>query len=66
MTISGSPNNKPEPARNGLRVFGVPIVIGVLSLAGLLAALLLGDAGRYFAWVALGLPLAIIVWAFFR
>jgi hypothetical protein len=49
-----------------LRVFGVPIVIGVLSLAGLLSALLAGDLGRYFSWVALGLPAVIALWAYAR
>jgi len=48
------------------RVFGAPIVIGILSLAGLLSALLAGDFGRYFSWFALGVPLAIAAWAYLR
>lgn len=48
------------------RVFGAPIAVGVLSLAGLLSALLAGDPGRYFAWFALGVPLAIAAWAYCR
>jgi hypothetical protein len=45
-------------------VFGVPLIVGVLSLAGLLAALLAGDLGRYFSWIAVALPAVIvaIVW----
>jgi hypothetical protein len=45
-------------------VFGAPLVVGVLSLAGLLAALLAGDFGRYFSWAAVALPVLIvtIVW----
>ncbi|UGV25478.1 hypothetical protein E0H22_07125 [Rhodopseudomonas boonkerdii] len=49
-----------------LRVFGVPIVIGVLSLAGLLSALLAGDPGRYFSWFGVGLPVAIAAWTYWR
>jgi len=45
-------------------VFGAPLIVGALSLAGLLAALLAGDFGRYFSWIAVALPVAIvtIVW----
>ncbi|MBR0750599.1 hypothetical protein JQ604_00210 [Bradyrhizobium jicamae] len=45
-------------------VFGAPLIVGVLSLAGLLSALLAGDFGRYFCWIAVALPVAIvtIVW----
>jgi hypothetical protein len=49
-----------------LRVYGAPIVIGVLSLAGLLSALLAGDLGRYFSWFGVGLPIAIAAWAYWR
>ena len=49
-----------------LRVIGAPIVIGVLSLTGLLSALLAGDLGRYFSWFGVGLPVAIAVWAYWR
>jgi hypothetical protein len=49
-----------------LRVFGAPIVIGALSLIGLLSALIAGDLGRYFSWFAVGLPVAIAIWAYWR
>lgn len=49
-----------------LRVFGAPIIVGVLSLAGLLSALLAGDLGRYFSWFGVGLPIAIVAWAYWR
>jgi hypothetical protein len=57
-----------EPRRGGgwFDVFAGPIVIGVLSLAGLLSALLLGDIGRVFSWVAVGSPIAVSAWVFFR
>jgi hypothetical protein len=48
------------------RVFGLPIIIGALSLGGLLSALLAGDVGRYFSWLALGIPVLIVCWAYFR
>jgi hypothetical protein len=58
----------PSPSRAGTwrSVFGAPIVIGVLSLGGLLSALLLGDIGKYLSWVALAVPVAIAVRAYVR
>ncbi|KJC57028.1 hypothetical protein UP10_30560 [Bradyrhizobium sp. LTSPM299] len=47
-------------------VFGAPIVVAVLTLCGLLAALLLGDVGRYFSWLAVAAPVAIVAWAWLR
>ena len=47
-------------------VFGGPIVIGALSLAGLLSALLLGDIGRVFSWGAVGCPIAVSAWFWLR
>jgi hypothetical protein len=44
------------------RVFCAPIVIGLLSLSGLMAALCSADAGRYFAWIAVASPLLAISW----
>jgi hypothetical protein len=45
-----------------LTVFGMPIIIGIVSLAGLMAALLLGVIGRYFSWIAVGLPVILVAW----
>jgi hypothetical protein len=47
-------------------VFGAPIIIAVLTLCGLLAALLLGAAGRYFSWLAVAAPAAVVAWAWLR
>lgn len=47
-------------------VFGVPIVLGMLSLAGLLAALLYGESGRYLSWFAVGAPVLVIAWTWLR
>ena len=57
---------KPRASGNWLGVYGAPLIIGALSLAGLLTALLYEGAGRYFSWIALGTPIAISTWVFFR
>ncbi len=45
-----------------MRVWGYPSLIAVLSLFGLLSALL-GQTGiwRIFSWIALSIPLAVIL-----
>ncbi|WP_213286206.1 hypothetical protein [Bradyrhizobium sp. sGM-13] len=43
-------------------VYGGPLLIGVLSVAGLLTALLSEGAGRYFSWIAVGAPVALTGW----
>jgi hypothetical protein len=53
-------------SRGWIGVFGVPIVLGILSLAGLLAALLFGDLGRYVSWIAVGSPVLVTTWAWLR
>jgi len=57
---------KSRASGNWLDVYGGPLVIGVLSLAGLLAALLFEGAGRYFCWIALGTPIAVTIRFFIR
>jgi hypothetical protein len=52
--------------RRWIRVFGAPIVIAVLTLAGLLAALLLGETGRYLSWISVASPIMICAWAWWR
>jgi hypothetical protein len=42
------------------------MLIAVLSLAGLLTALLFEGAARYFSWIALGAPIAVTAWVFSR
>lgn len=49
-----------------VRTFAAPTVIAIASLIGLIAALL-GDGGfDITSWVALGIPVAAIVWAMAR
>jgi hypothetical protein len=47
-------------------VYGGPLLLGVLSIAGLLSALLSEGSGRYFSWLALGTPIALTAWFFAR
>jgi hypothetical protein len=55
---------QPRRPATWLDVFGVPIAIGVLSVAGLLSALLSGGLGRIFSWVAVSSPVVVSVWIF--
>ncbi len=53
----------PDPIRSFRRTWTVPIVLAVIVLSGLLAALL--DAGlpwKTVSWIALALPVAVILW----
>jgi hypothetical protein len=57
---------KSRSSGNWRTVYGGPLLLGVLSTAGLLSALLSASPGRYFSWLALGAPVAITVWFFAR
>jgi hypothetical protein len=57
---------KSRSSGNWRAVYGGPLLIGVLSIAGLLTALLSEGFGRYFSWIALGIPVAATVWFFAR
>jgi hypothetical protein len=57
---------KSRASGNWLGVYGGPLVIGVLSLAGLPVALLFEGKGRYFSWIALATPVAVAIWCFIR
>lgn len=57
---------KPRSSGNWRAVYGGPILLGVLSIAGLLTALLSEGAGRYFSWIAVGAPVVITAWFFAR
>lgn len=53
--------------KNGLRkhhpVFRVPLILGVLSVVGLISALLADGVWDVVSWCALGVPLLVVVWA---
>ena len=55
-----------DRSRPWLRVFGVPILLGVLTTIGLLAALIWAGVGKYIAWVTVGAPVAIVCWVWLR
>jgi hypothetical protein len=57
---------KSRSSVNGWTVYGRPLLIGVLSIAGLLSALLSEGPGRYFSWLAVGTPVALAAWFFVR
>jgi hypothetical protein len=57
---------KPRSSGNWWAVYGGPLLLGVLSVAGLLTALLSEGAGRYFSWIAVGAPIVVIAWFFTR
>lgn len=48
---------------NFWKVFGIPLGIGLLSAAGLFAALLGDGLWDSLSWVGLGIPAAIGTWA---
>ncbi|MDT3687658.1 MAG: hypothetical protein RO009_21740 [Pseudorhodoplanes sp.] len=51
--------------RSLLQVFGIPILLGVLSGVGHLSALLGDDLWDGLSWLALGVPCAVIAWYWF-
>ena len=57
---------KSRSSGNWWTVYGGPLLLGVLSVAGLLTALLSEGAGRYFSWISVGAPIAITAWFFAR
>ncbi|UZE17537.1 hypothetical protein LOY70_27410 [Pseudomonas sp. B21-054] len=48
------------------KVFGIPVVIGVLSAAGLFSALLGDGAWDAVAWVGLGIPTVLGTWGLLK
>ncbi|MFL7964814.1 MULTISPECIES: hypothetical protein [Pseudomonas] len=48
------------------KVFGIPVVIGALSAAGLFSALLGDGAWDAVAWVGLGIPTVLGVWGLLK
>ncbi|CRM02648.1 MULTISPECIES: hypothetical protein [Pseudomonas] len=56
-----------KPRRSNFwKVFGIPLGIGVLSAAGLFAALLGDGIWDSLGWVGLGVPAVIGVYALFK
>lgn len=57
---------KSRSSGNWWAVYGGPLLLGVLSVAGLLTALLSEGAGRYFSRIAVGAPVVVTAWFFAR
>jgi hypothetical protein len=55
-----------KPSALFWRVYGWPLGLAVLSMVGLLSALLGDGAWDAFSWIALGIPLAVILWREFQ
>lgn len=53
---------RPANRRPLLRIFGIPILLGLSSALGLLSALLGDGVWDMVSWFALGLPLAVVLW----
>lgn len=47
-------------------VFAAPLVLGVLSLVGLVSALAGDGLADWLSWVALAVPVVTVVWAMRR
>ena len=45
-----------------MKVWFWPIVIGMLSAAGLIVGLVYDELGDLFAWVTLGIPVVLSLW----
>ncbi|AKV04180.1 hypothetical protein AKJ09_10843 [Labilithrix luteola] len=48
------------------RVWGMPIVLTVLSLVGLVTGLLADGAADVVSWIGLGVPAAVATWHLVR
>ena len=57
---------KSRSGGNGWRVYGGPLLLGLLSVAGLLTALMSEGVGRYFSWLAVGAPVLVTAWFYVR
>jgi hypothetical protein len=49
-------------ARGRVRVWTMPIVLGVLTSIGLVSALVSDDAGDVLSWLTVGAPVGVILW----
>jgi len=44
------------------KLWGAPIVLGVLTASGLISALLSEGWGDVWSWIGLGVPVAVMTW----
>lgn len=45
-----------------LRLWGGPLLLGLLTASGLVSALLSDGAGDVWSWLGLGVPVAVMAW----
>lgn len=68
--MSSSPARREESLADARaenrRLWTWPIALGVLSLSGLLSALVSDDWGDVWSWIALGVPVAVMAWYAWR
>jgi len=63
--MSHSHSNLHDPARRRaerIALWRAPVAVGVLSLAGLLVGLVYDGPGDALSWIALGIPVAVMLW----
>lgn len=53
----------PRPRGKFMHVFGIPSLLAVLSIIGLVAALVGDGPLDFLSWATLGIPVAVMVWA---
>lgn len=49
-----------------MKIWGMPILLGLLSGVGLISALLEDGMWDMVSWLALGIPTALMCWYWFR
>lgn len=55
-----------KTTREGVHVWRVPVLLGLVSMIGLVSALIGDDVYDLLSWCLLALPLLAIVWALRR
>ncbi|TZF84101.1 hypothetical protein FW774_11720 [Pedobacter sp. BS3] len=45
-----------------LKVWGIPVILAILSIFGLLSALIGDNFWDVLSWVTLGIPVAVMAW----
>lgn len=48
------------------KMWGAPIVMGALTISGLLTALVSDGWGDWWSWVGLGVPCAVMAWYWWK
>ncbi|MET0336232.1 MAG: hypothetical protein ABW063_00570 [Caulobacter sp.] len=48
-----------------LNAYVAPLIIALVSIVGLVAALVADGPGDWTSWIALAAPVAVVVWAWF-